>query len=160
MEHENHYDLLTESDPEKLYRMGLSYLERQLPGEARRAFALAHAIRPEDQRYRSYYGMAIALADRDIKKALDLCGGAMKRNYLYPDLYRNLGRVYLLSGQRRKAYGVFQAGLRVDCANRDLRREIEQMGVRRSPVFSFLKRSNPINHLAGKIRHALTVSPC
>jgi tetratricopeptide (TPR) repeat protein len=144
-----------ESDPEKLFKLGLQCLKRNLPLKAHMAFTRAYKLRPEEQRYCSYYGLTIAMVHRNLEPALKLCSEAMEKNYMYPDLYRNLGRVYLLAGQREKAYGVFKEGLKLDAASRDLHAELATMGIRKPPVFPFLDRNHPLNFIAGKLRHWL-----
>ena len=150
--------LHAEPGPEKFFSLGLQCLKQNLLAKAHRAFAQAYKLQPQEPRYCSYYGLTTALVYRNLKLALELCGAAMVNNYMYPDLFCNLGRVYLLAGQRQKAYGAFKAGLRLDDSNRDLHTQLAQMGIRKPAVFPFLDRNHPVNYIAGKIRHRLTLT--
>ena len=144
--------LLEETDPEKLFDLGLTCLSQKLLPEAKRAFQQAHTLKPGEPRYCSYYGLSIALADRVYKEALRFCEAAVPDNYLYPDLFYNLGRVYLMAGRKAKAHQAFRKGLALDPKNSDIVRELKKMGVRQKPPVSFLDRSNPVNKLMGKLR--------
>ena len=84
-----------------------------------------------------------------------MCRAAIVKNYFYPDLFCNLGKIYLLAGQREKAYYILNEGLKLDSANRDLHAELEKMGIRKPPVFPFLNRNHTLNCIAGKLRHWL-----
>jgi tetratricopeptide (TPR) repeat protein len=144
--------LLEEKDPEKLFGLGLTCLSQKLLHEAKRVFQQAHKLKPKEPRYGSYYGLSIALADRAYKEALQLCEAAALENFLYPDLFHNLGRVYLMAGRKGKAHQAFCKGLNMDPKNPDIIRELRKMGVRQKPPVSFLGRSNPVNKLMGKLR--------
>jgi hypothetical protein len=60
--------------------------------------------------------------------------------------------VYLLTGQRNKAYRTLKNGLFIhnDCAY--LKTELRKLGIRKKRVFSFLTRNNCLNIFAGKLR--------
>ncbi len=145
-------------EAEKAFALGQVYMKRKSIHLAHKSFGIAHTLQPKDQRYRSYYGLTTAVAARDLKQALSMCSEAMKNNYIYPDLYCNLGRIYLMMGKRKKAHDIFKAGLRLDASNRELRGELRKMGRRKHPAFSFLKRTHFLNQLTGKIRQTLISS--
>ncbi len=81
-------------------------------------------------------------ADRDIAAAV------------YPILYLNLGRAFLLSGRKRDAVESFGKGLSYDRGHVELRREMRSLGVRKEPPLSFLSRSNPLNKYIGILLHS------
>lgn len=144
--------MIEETDPEKLFDLGRTCLAQKLLPEARGLFQQAHKLKPGEPRYGSYYGLSIALADKAYKEALRLCEAAMPQNFLYPDLFHNLGRVYLMAGRRQKAHQAFRKGLSMDPKNPDILRELKKMGVRQEPPLSFFDRSNPLNRLVGRHR--------
>lgn len=147
--------LTQERDPEKLFSLGLScYRQKKLP-EAKRLFMRASEYKQDEPRFSSYYGLLLALVDRNMKYAVQLCQAAVKPG-AGSDLLYNLGRVYQMQGQREKALKAFQRGLTIDGGNMDIHRELENMGTRRKPVFSFLPRGNFINRFAGKIRNKVS----
>lgn len=147
--------LAQERDPEKLFRLAAScYRQKKLPG-AKRLFMRACEFKKDEPRYKSYCGLLLALVDRKMKQAEQLCESAIKPGAT-SDLYYNLGRVYQMQGQREKALKIFHKGLQVDRRNTDIHRELENMGTRRKPVFPFLPRGNFLNRMAGKIRSRLS----
>lgn len=114
---------------------------------------------------RSYQGRLESTVNKNFSDGIGLCKDAAKalkesislggRFYL-PVLYFNLGKAYLAADQRRQAYSSFKKGLDLDNRNKDIFSELEKLGIRRALPFSFLKRSNPLNKSAGKLRHILT----
>jgi hypothetical protein len=102
-------------------------------------------------RYRSYYGLCLALRDRKIRDGLLLCRAAAKEEFFNPEMWLNLGRVEIAAGNRRYAHKSFRRGLRLAPENEELRREMNRMGLRRRPAFPFLARSNPLNVWMGKM---------
>ncbi|MEI6126428.1 MAG: hypothetical protein WCQ99_07740 [Pseudomonadota bacterium] len=144
-----------ESDPERLFNLGLLCLKQYLLPEAKLAIGRAYKLNPAEPRYCSYYGLLLALVDNELQCAMQLCESAVLRDFLHADLFCNLGRVYLLAGLKEKAYRTFNNGLKVDMGDKDLRRELKKMGARKMPLFSFLKRDHPLNYMAGKIGHLL-----
>jgi len=144
--------LTQERDPEKLFNLGLAcYRQKKLP-EAKRLFMRAREIKNDEPRFNSYYGLLLALVERKMKYAEELCQLGVVPGAA-SDIFYNLGRVYQMQGQRLKALRTFQKGLHADYNNMDIHRELENMGTRRKPVFPFLGRGNFINRMAGKIRN-------
>jgi tetratricopeptide (TPR) repeat protein len=147
--------LTEETDPEKLFSLGLScYRQKKLP-EARRLFSRACDLKPEEPRYASYCGLLLALVMRKLKEAQKLCEGAIKPDCTAVELFYNLGRVYLMQGNREKALHAFRKGLQIDPDNAVIHRELENVGTRKKPFFKSLSRNNPLNRLAGMLRSKL-----
>lgn len=107
----------------------------------------------------SYLGYGIALRQQRIQEGLRLCQHAVKLEFYQAEGYLNLARTQLLARQRRAAMRTVTSGLRVDPDNPQLRQLRHEIGVRRRPVFPFLRRGNPVNQLLGKLRHALLGRP-
>jgi uncharacterized protein HemY len=103
----------------------------------------------------SYLGYGIALRQQRIQEGLKLCQHAMKLEFYQAENYLNLARTQLLARQRRAAVRTVASGLRVEPDHTQLLELRREMGVRRSPVLPFLRRTNPLNLLLGRIRHAL-----
>ncbi|MFL6234682.1 MAG: tetratricopeptide repeat protein [Thermoanaerobaculia bacterium] len=103
----------------------------------------------------SYLGYGIALRDKRIREGLKLCRHAIEVELFEPENYLNLARTCLLARDRRGAVKAVRAGLKVDRHNPKLVALYKEMGIRGLPVLSFLHRSNPLNVLLGRIRHAL-----
>lgn len=103
----------------------------------------------------SFLGYGMALRRRQIREGLKLCEQAVKMEFYQPDNFLNLARTQLLAGNRRAAATSMRRGLALDRGHRGLRALAKELGVRRAPVLKFLGRSNPLNVLLGKLRHAI-----
>lgn len=148
--------LADETDPEKLFTLGLSCYSQKKLQDARRLFARACEINPDEPRYASYCGLLLALVMRKLKEAEKLCYGAIQMDATTVDLFYNLGRVYLMQGRRADALQAFRKGLLLDPDNIVIHRELENIGTRKKAVFPFLSRNNPLNRFAGMLRSRLS----
>ncbi len=144
-------DNLADRDPDELFRAGIFFLKRRDLRVAEKAFKTALKIKPLDPRYLSYLGVCLAMLDKTATEAAILCEEAAREVHDDVDLYCNLGRVHLLFGNRYEAYRAFKRGLAVDQRSRIILRELHKMGVRKQPVFPFLRRKNLVNICAGKL---------
>ncbi len=130
------------------------------------AWRLAREARdhyPNDPFVISYFGYLTARANKNSDMGVKTCKKALKalkksdyeKDIAYPWLYLNLGRACLAAGNKKHAFESFHKGLAKDKENKDLLWELRILGLRRPPVIPFLKRSNFINIILGKIRHRL-----
>jgi hypothetical protein len=103
----------------------------------------------------SYLGYGIALRDKRIREGLKLCRHSIEVELFEPENYLNLARTCLLARDRKGAVKAVRSGLKVDRHDPKLIALYKEMGIRSLPVLSFLDRSNPLNVLLGRIRHAL-----
>lgn len=118
---------------------------------------------PDDPLVLSYYGYLAATAGKRQDEGVRACSQAVKslnksdynKSTHYPALYLNLGRAYLAAGKKKNAFDAFHRGLARDKHNKDILWELKKLGLRRPPVFPFLKRSNLLNKYFGKLRHWL-----
>ncbi|MGA2192611.1 MAG: hypothetical protein ABSG42_04435 [Nitrospirota bacterium] len=145
----------TEQDAGELFKAGLFLLKRDRVKEALAAFRKALALKEKNPMYMSYTGLCMAVAEGKTREAVLLCEQAVQREFFHAELYLNLGRVYYIAGNRRKAHAAFRKGMTLDKESRNLRAELERMGIRKPPVFPFLDRRHPINKLTGKVLHRL-----
>ena len=102
-------------------------------------------------RYLSYYGLCLAMAGRRLREARQICERAVQAEFYNPDLYLNLGKVYLKAGDRGRAFKALVRGLRLNPRHSELIREIRHLGVRRIPVLRFLRRDHPFNRVLGRL---------
>ena len=116
---------------------------------ARRALGIA----PKNPFYLSYTGLLAALAEKRYADAEALCQEAIEIRRNHAQLYLNLAEVYQSAGRPQEAIEILEKGL--ISAGRDfrIRRALEKIGKRRSPVLAFLHRSHPLNRTLGKWRH-------
>jgi uncharacterized protein HemY len=103
----------------------------------------------------SYLGYGIALVDRRIRDGVKLAKHGVKIGYHDPENHFNLARTCLLANDRRGAVKALRDGLKIDPQNVEMRKLRKDLGLRSSPVLSFLDRSNPLNVFLGRLRHSL-----
>jgi tetratricopeptide (TPR) repeat protein len=135
---------------EESYRRGRDLLERGEAQPALEHFRTAHQVDRANPRYRSFYGLGLALVERRFDRALELCRSAAKEEFFNPELYHNLARVHLAFGFKAEAIRYLRRGLMIDPGNAAMLAQLNDLGLRRRPVLSFLPRRHPINRLLGR----------
>ncbi len=136
---------------EEEYRRGRDLL---IGGDSRSAlerFRSAHQLDEANPRYRSYYGLALALVERRFNRALELCRSAAKEEFFNPELYHNLARVHLAFGFKAEGIRYLRRGLMIDPGNTAMTTELRRLGTRRSPVLAFLPRRHLLNRMLGRV---------
>jgi tetratricopeptide (TPR) repeat protein len=112
----------------------------------------------------SYYGYLDAIVNKNYERGMDLCKtavaifkeesreeGSLRHEGFHAVLYLHLGRTYLAGGIKKSAVKAFKQGLEADPKDPYLLSEVRRIGIRRKPIFPFLKRSNPINKYIGML---------
>jgi tetratricopeptide (TPR) repeat protein len=102
----------------------------------------------------SYFGLCLALVQKKMKPAIDLCKLAIDLEFYHVDHYANLARVYVAAGNRKKAMETIDQGLKSHPEDEALLEVRRQIGIRSRPPVPFLDRSHPINVTLGQARHA------
>lgn len=141
------------------FRQGQTLLDQELAAEALEHFRAAHGLDSESARYRSYYGLGLALVERRFNKAVELCRSAVKDEFFSPDLYRNLAQVHLAFGFKAEGIRYLRRGLMIDPGSRSIIGDLERLGVRRRPVLPFLPRRHVLNRWLGRMRSTLFPVP-
>jgi len=103
----------------------------------------------------SYYGLCLAALNRDVKNGIEHCRGALKREFFLPDLYLNLGKVYLFANQKANAIQIFYKGLKLDDDHVGICSELNRLGLRMNPVIVFLPRRHFLNRVLGRLRYRI-----
>ena len=98
------------------------------------------------------YGLALQGSRTD---GLRLCKRAVQMEFCDADVHLNLARVHLLRNERREAVKVLEHGLVLDPDHTGLLELRRLMGLRQAPPVPFLKRSNPLNRMLGRVLMAL-----
>lgn len=98
----------------------------------------------------SYYALCIARVEARYDKAISLCAIAVEKEFFNPEIYLNLGRIFLAADQKSKAIKTFKRGLKMDDSNKELWMEMKKLGLRRRPFISWLGRNSSINVFIGK----------
>ena len=109
---------------------------------------------PKDATGLSFFGLSIAVMQKKIKPAIDLCRRAIELEFYNGDHYANLARVYIIAGNRKKALETLEQGLKLVPEHDYLLEVRKSMGVRARPAVPFLDRAHPINVTLGQSRHA------
>ncbi|MBM4384651.1 MAG: hypothetical protein FJ091_14960 [Deltaproteobacteria bacterium] len=134
------------------FRAGREALAGDAAAEALDHFRSAHQIDRANPRYRSFYGLSIALVERRFDRALELCRSAAKEEFFNPDLYHNLARVHLAFGFKAEAIRYLRRGLMIDPANGSMQSDLRDLGTRGRPPLGFLPRRHPLNRMVGQLR--------
>ena len=154
-------EIAAQTGSDEAFRKGLASMERRTYVEAASFFQSAIDLERQEgtknprMKYVSYLGLALTLASGRSEEGIKLCEQAVRREFFDPDLFCNLGIVYLRSRQKKLAFEAFQKGLNLQPGHRRIREELERYERRSYPVFTFLPRTHPVNILAGRVRHRL-----
>lgn len=98
--------------------------------------------------YCSYLALCLAKARGKYREAIELCSEALEKDQANSIHYINLGQIYNLAGQREKALDTLRHGLQYQ-RHDEILRELEMLGMRRRPLFPYLRRENPLNKYCG-----------
>jgi Flp pilus assembly protein TadD len=97
---------------------------------------------------RSYLAFCLARERRQLQKAISLCNEALQQEPNNPLHFLNLGRVYLVAGQKGKAIQTLRRGLKLG-RNPLIMEELKRLGMRQPPVFPSMGREHPLNKYLG-----------
>ena len=89
----------------------------------------------------------------NLARARVLCEEAVYVRPRDPELYVNLAGVLVSSDRRELAMASLDAALALDPGNEASVEIIREFGMRRTPAFRFLERSNLLNKYVGLLRH-------
>ncbi len=118
-----------------------------------------------DLLFLSYYGYLIAVVEKKVREGQKICwdviatlrdSSSTDKAFFYPVFYLNMGRAFTAGNSKKEAIEAFQEGLKYDSRNKELLTAMNQFGLRKPPVISFLDRSHPVNKRLGELRHRLT----
>jgi tetratricopeptide (TPR) repeat protein len=132
----------------KLYREGCLHMAA---GE----FRLLIEDGSTDPRHRSYYGLLMAIVEKQVSQGLRLCEQAVEEAFYDTDMYLNLAVLYFRTGRRGQASEVLLRGLRIDPDDPALLKKISQLNPRSTPTFPFLSRKHLLNKYLGLAKSRL-----
>jgi len=144
-----------EVDPMVEFREGIKLLKNDYPQKALVRFKRVFESEKHNAYYISFFGLAIARAQRKWDRASDLCEAAVQLNPKEIQFHLNLGEVYALAGRREKALDKLECAMRLfgeDARLMDARGKVEK---RRAPVLPFFGRGHFLNRELGKLRHRI-----
>jgi predicted Zn-dependent protease len=137
------------------FKRGVTYLRQNLPLSAMQCFRRALDQEQNNPYFLSYFGVALARAERKWDEAEQICISALRMKRRQPQLYLNLAEVYLKAGKREDAVDVLLEGIHYEPGDVRLNRMLGKLGIRRNPVLPFLGRTNKLNKGLGRIRHRI-----
>lgn len=137
----------------ELFEKGLKALEEGRTPSALSFFEKASNLDPSPI-CQSYLAFCLAKERGQYKKAIALCSEAIENEPERADIHLNMGRIFLLSGNKAEAIKTLREGLGKSKDKRIIT-ELERLGVRKKPAISFLSRKNPVNKYLGLIADRL-----
>ncbi|MCA9512996.1 MAG: tetratricopeptide repeat protein [Myxococcota bacterium] len=137
----------------ELLDRGRLALEQGMHAEALSYLRAAHEQAPQNARIRSFYGLALARAEKRFSDAVELCNSALKQEFFNPALYFNAAQVYLEFDFKADAIRCLRRGLMIDPSNTAIATLLGDLGRRGGPVLRFLPRSHVLNVWLGHARH-------
>jgi Flp pilus assembly protein TadD len=143
----------TDSEALRDFKSGIRLLRDKSYNSALAYFRRANELERNNPYFLSYFGLALALAERKWADAERLCESALPLRRNQAQLYLNLAEVCLLAGKKRDAVETLEVGLQHAARDVRLQRKIQALGVRNSSVLGFLDRRHPLNRTLGKVRH-------
>jgi tetratricopeptide (TPR) repeat protein len=110
-------------------------------------FEMAHAIKPLPG-VKSRLAYCMAKERHQYQQAMALCQEALKEEPDNPDHYYQLSRIYMTAGQKIRAIKSLRKGLKFKRHQPSID-ALNQLGFRKTPVFSSLPREHILNRVAG-----------
>lgn len=98
----------------------------------------------------SYLALCQAKTRGKFDDAVSLARMAIVEEPENPVFYLNLGRIYLLAGNKQEAIDVFRQGLQYG-RSEEIIAELDRLGTRRPPPVRRLPRNHPLNKYLGII---------
>jgi tetratricopeptide (TPR) repeat protein len=100
--------------------------------------------------YLSYLGFCVAKERGQVQKGIALCSEALESEPENGLHFLNLGRIYLVAGNKEEAIRVFRKGLGFG-QNKEITSILDAIGTRSPLLFPSLSRKNPLNRYLGKV---------
>ena len=129
------------------FELGRQALDKDDFETALAHFAAALALKDNPCWY-SYVGLCISRGCGEFWLGAELCLKSLAVEPENTTHHLNLGKVYLAAGNKMKALHTLRDGL-AKGGNENILQVLAEMGVRNTPVFKSLPRSNPLNKFLG-----------
>lgn len=138
---------------EPILRRGIALVEREDYQQGYQILSGIYTVNSDDPvDGLSHFGVCLALLHKKHKEALRLCHRAIDIQFYNSVHYSNTTKVYLNSGNRKKAVAVLDQGLQRLPKDQVLLNLRERIGWRRNNPIPFLHRDSALNVYLGKRR--------
>ncbi len=142
-----------DSGSDILFQKGLTLLRGNNSLGALACFEKAYIIE-KTPALMSYLGLCIATERGLISEGMRLCREAIEQEPDSPLHYLNLGKVYLKAGRKTDCLDVLRKG--ISCGDHpEISALLENIGMRKPAIFSFVSRGHFLNRYAGLIMSRL-----
>lgn len=108
-----------------------------------------------DANFMSGYAWLLTQIPGQERSGLELARRLSIQHPTRPYVQLNLARCLLATGEKFEGMRTLKRLLRSETLQEISQEMLEWLGVRRPPLIPFLKRSNPVNHALGRIRHRI-----
>lgn len=135
------------TDVETLLNKGVQALEQNNTPAALTCFEKARSI-CSSHIADSYFAYCLAKERGQIKAAISLCEEALRAEPGNCIHYLNLGKIYLIAGEKPKAIRILRESLNHG-ENQQIIDALNRLGSRKPPVISFLRREHFLNKYLG-----------
>lgn len=98
----------------------------------------------------SFLGFCIAKERGHLTRGVELCREAMRSEPQNPRHYYFMARILLIDKNKNEAIKMLRKGLSFGESS-EISALLDELGCRKPPVFIGLKRSNPVNKIAGLV---------
>jgi len=98
--------------------------------------------------WHSFLGFCIAKERGHVTRGMELCRRSMETEPLNSRHNYFLARIYLIDKNKVEAIKILRKGLSHG-ENTEITKLLDELGSRKPPVFSGLKRDNPVNRITG-----------
>jgi tetratricopeptide (TPR) repeat protein len=137
------------TDATDLVNKGLDALDRDLIYLAQSCFE--QAIEQEKSPTAcSFLAYCLAKTRKEYAKAIALAEEALASEPANATYHLNLGRIYLMAGDKGHALQILRKGMQQG-GDPQILAELELHGTRKPPIFPSLPRNHPLNKFAGLI---------
>lgn len=152
MEASSERDTSANADVQKAVRMAIAATEKRDYGTALTLFN--HVYGNPDfnapTEGLSYWGLCVAVAEKQTKKGVELCRQAMEKQFYDSTHHANLIRLHLTRGNRKLAVHAMEEAMHSLPDDQRLAQLRLEMGFRQHNPVPFLPRNSSLNHWLGK----------
>lgn len=146
---------MNRKDREILYKRARLALDQGLLTEAAHMFEALADDCESDARFLSYRGLLLAIRERRVSEGATMCKRAITLASSEPEMYLNLARLYVSTGQRQNAVMTLRQAIRGGAKNKAVMKEIQRLSPRAVPPIKSLHRDHVLNDVLGKLRARL-----